>query len=49
MTECDDVTIVIDNVSTKKTNTTTTKKTNAIATHVKSTASINCHSKKVKD
>ena len=49
MTEYDEVIIVIDNVSTKKTNNTATKKTNAIATDVTSTASVNCHSKKVKD
>ena len=49
MTQCDDVIIVIDILSPKKTKTAATKKTNAIATHVTSTASINCHSKKVKD
>ena len=41
MTQCDELIIVIDNVSTEKTNTT--------ATDAKSTASINCLSKKVKD
>ena len=41
MTECDEIVIVIDNLSTKKTNT--------ITTNVASTASINCHSKKVRD
>ena len=40
MTECDEIIIVMDNVSTKKTNT--------ITTNVASTASINCHSKKVR-
>ena len=39
--ECDEIVIVVDNVSTKKRNT--------IATNVKSTASINWHSKKVRD
>ena len=38
---CDKIVIVIDNLSTKKKNTTTT--------NVTSTASINCHSKKVTD
>ena len=36
--ECDEIVIVVDNVSTKKRNT--------IAKNVKSTASINWHSKK---
>ena len=49
MTQCDELIIVIDNVSTEKTNTTATTETNAIATDAKSTASINCLSKKVKD
>ena len=39
VTECDEIIIVMDNVSTKK----------AIVTNVTSTASINCHSKKLKD
>ena len=39
MTEYDEIVIVMDNVSTKKT----------IATNVTSTASINCHSIKVRD
>ena len=39
MTECDEIIIDKDNVPTKKT----------IATNVTSTASINCHSKKVRD
>ena len=39
----------MDNVSTKKTNTTATKKKNTITTNVTIAASINCHSKKVKD
>ena len=38
--ECDEIVIVIDNLSTKKTNT--------IATNVTSTTSINCHSKKIR-
>ena len=41
VTECDEIIIVMDIVSTKKTNT--------IATYVTSTASINCHNKKVRD
>ena len=49
VTPCDEVIIVIDILSPKKTKTAATKKTNAIATDVTSTASINCHSKKVKD
>ena len=49
MTECDEAILVMDIVSTKKTNTIATKKTNIIATKVTSTtASINCHSKKSK-
>ena len=39
MTECDEIIIVMNIVSTKKT----------IATNVMSTASINCHSIKVRD
>ena len=39
--ECDEIIIVIDIASTKK--------ANAIATNVTSTASINCHRKKVRD
>ena len=41
MTECDEIIIFIDNVSTKKTNT--------IATEVTNTALLNCHSIKVRD
>ena len=44
MTKGDEITIVKNNVSAKKTNTITKKKTN-----VTSTASINCPSKKVRD
>ena len=40
-TECDKIIVAMDIVSTKK--------TNAIVTNVKSTASINCHNKKVRD
>ena len=51
--ECDKIIIVIDNASTKKTNTLVAKETNTIAntiaTNVACTSSINCHSKKVKD
>ena len=39
--ECDELITVMDIISTKKTNT--------IGTNVMSTASINCHSKKVRD
>ena len=49
VTKCDEIIIVMDIVSTKKTNTITTKKTNTIAANVTSTASINFHSKKVRD
>ena len=48
VTECDEIIIVMNIVSTKDTNTIATKKTNTIATNVTSTASINCHSKKVR-
>ena len=41
MTECDEIIIFMDNFSTKNTNT--------VAINVKSTASINWHSKKVRD
>ena len=41
VTECDEIKIVMDNVSTKKTNT--------IARNAMSTASINCHSMKVRE
>ena len=41
VTECDEIVIVRDNLSTKKANT--------IVTNVTSTASINFHSKKVRD
>ena len=41
VTECDEIVIVMDVESTKKTNT--------IATNVMSAASIYCHSKKVRD
>ena len=41
MIECDEIITNMDIVSTKKTNT--------IETNVTSTASINCHSKKVRD
>ena len=40
MTECDEILVVMNNLPTEKTN---------IATNVLSTASINCHSKKVRD
>ena len=41
MTKCDEIAIVMNNLSAKKTNT--------IATNVMSTALINCHGKKVRD
>ena len=41
VTKCDEIVIVMNNLSTKKTNT--------ITKNVISTASINCHSKKVRD
>ena len=41
MTKCDEIVIAKNNLSKKKTNT--------IATNVMSTASINCHTKKVRD
>ena len=44
VTECDEIIIVMDIVSTKKKNNVATKKTN-----IASTASINYHSKKVRD
>ena len=40
-TKCDEIVLVMNNLSTKKTNT--------IETNFASAASINCHSKKVKD
>ena len=49
VTECDEIIIVIDIVSTKKINAIAAKKTKTIAANVTSTASINRHSKKVKD
>ena len=44
LTEYDEILIVMNNLSTKETITTATKKTN-----ITSTASINCHGKKVRD
>ena len=41
VTECDEIIIAMNNL--------TTKKTNVITTNVTSTASINCYSKKVRD
>ena len=38
VTECDEIIIVMDNVSTK----------NTVATNITSVASINCHSKKIR-
>ena len=43
VTECDEIVIVMDNLSTKKPNTIATKRAN-----VTSTTKINCHSKKVR-
>ena len=47
MTKCHEIMIVMDIVSAEKTNTIATKKT--IAIDVTRTASINSHSKKVRD
>ena len=41
MLKCDGIVVVMNSLSTKKTNT--------MATNITSTASINCHSKKVRD
>ena len=49
MTECDEIMIVMDIVSTKKTNTIATKKADTIATFVIITASVNCHTELVRD
>ena len=49
MTECDEIVIVMDNLSTKKTNTLATKKTNTTATNVTFTVSSNYLSKKARD
>ena len=49
VTECDEVVIGRNIVSTKLINTIATKKTNTIATNVTSTASLNCYCKKVRD
>ena len=38
----------MNNLSTKKTNTIVTKRTNTITTSITGTASINCHSKKLR-
>ena len=48
VTECDEIIIVMDIVSTKEANTIARKKVNTVAANVTSTASINCHSKKVR-
>ena len=47
--ESDEIIIVMDIESTKKANTIKAKKTNTITTNVTSIASINCHSKNVRD
>ena len=49
VTECDEIVIAMNIVSTKKRNTIATKKTNTTATNATSNTSINCHSKKVRD
>ena len=49
MTECDEIAIAMDTVSTKNADAIARKNTNTIATSVKITTSINCHSKKVRD
>ena len=48
MIECIEIVIVMDIVSTKKSNIIATKETNTIATNITSTDSINCNSKKNK-
>ena len=48
MTECDEIIVIMDIVSTKKTNAIVTKKINTISTNVTSTASLNFYSKKSK-
>ena len=48
MGECDEITIAMDTIATRKTNAIVTKKTETIATDVASTASINCNIKKVR-
>ena len=47
MTECVEIIIPMDTIATKYTNAA--KRTNTKATTVTSTASIDCHSKKVRD
>ena len=49
MTECDEIIVIMDIVSTKKTNAIVTKMINTISTNVTSTASLNIYSKKVRD
>ena len=48
VSECDEITIAMDTIATRKTNAIATKKTETMATNVASTASINCNSKKVR-
>ena len=48
VTECDEIIVIMDIVSTKKTNAIVTKKINTISTNVTSTASLNFYSKKSK-
>ena len=48
MSECDEITIAMDTIETRKSNAIATKKTETMATNVASTASINCNSKKVR-
>ena len=49
VTECDEIIVIMDIVSTKKANAIVTKKINTISTNVTSTASLNIYSKKVRD
>ena len=50
VTECDEIVIFIDIVSSKQTNNIATKMTNTITTKMTNTiTTINCHSKKVRD
>ena len=49
VTECDEIVIFVGKLSTKKTITIATKKTNTIVANVKITDSINCHNRNVRD
>ena len=49
VTEYDEITVAMDNVSTKKTNAIAIKKISTIATNVTSTALLNSQGKRVRD